>query len=277
MVEQFPQDYMHSCCLGVMRRLLKMWIKGKRGRNYSVAPRYRQLLSKKLLRLRRFMPTCFQRRPRGVDELDFWKATELRQFLLYTGKIVLKGILPDDQYEHFVAFSVALCILVSPTLLSEYAEYADELLTYVVGRSKELYGTGFMVYNVHILEHLAADAVRYGGLDNCSAFPYENHLQVVKSLVRSGNNPVSQIVRRLRERVNCQVVPREKTSGIDRRAPDNGFVLKDGRLIEVVERANQRGYVMARVFTDPKPLFEDPMDSRVIGVYSLNRYGKCGF
>ncbi len=29
MVTQFPIDYMHTCCLGVTRRLIQMWMKGK--------------------------------------------------------------------------------------------------------------------------------------------------------------------------------------------------------------------------------------------------------
>lgn len=28
MVSRFPLDYMHRCCLGVTRRLLRMWLKG---------------------------------------------------------------------------------------------------------------------------------------------------------------------------------------------------------------------------------------------------------
>ena len=44
---------------------------------------------------------------------------------------------------------------------------------------KELYSESFAVFNVHCCLHLTEEAVRYGGLDQTSGFPFENYLGMV--------------------------------------------------------------------------------------------------
>lgn len=56
-------------------------------------------ISNRLVGLERFIPSVFACKPRGLHER--WKATEFRQFLLYSGMVVLNGILRDDLYQHF--------------------------------------------------------------------------------------------------------------------------------------------------------------------------------
>ncbi|KAL0147026.1 hypothetical protein M9458_057550, partial [Cirrhinus mrigala] len=38
---------------------------------------------------------------------DRWKATEFRQFLLYTGPVVLCSVLRESSYHHFLTLTVA--------------------------------------------------------------------------------------------------------------------------------------------------------------------------
>ncbi len=149
MVKSFPADYMHQCCLGVMRKLLLLWSRGKSG--HRLSPAQLREVNQRLRNLRCDIPHVFARKPCSLEELERWKVTEFRQFMLYTGKVVLQGILPETLYSHFMAFSVAMCILVSPHLTQTYDMYAHELLTYFVEQCRHKYGEEFLVYNVHSL------------------------------------------------------------------------------------------------------------------------------
>lgn len=48
--------------------------------------------------------------------------------MLYTGKIVLKGILADQLYDHFMVFNVDLSLLLCPTLAVDHNSYSKELM-----------------------------------------------------------------------------------------------------------------------------------------------------
>ena len=161
-------------------------------------------LSESLVRLSRFVPREFARKPRSLAEVERWKAVEFRNFLLYTGPVVLSECLSAAVFNHFLILSVAIRLLLSPELNSVYNEYAEQLLVTFVEMAKQLYGAQFIVYHVHNLVHLAADAKRFGSLDRFSCFPFENQLRFIKKLVRTSNLPLPQIVRRLSEQRSCE-------------------------------------------------------------------------
>ena len=56
------------------------------------------IISNKLSDLKVDIPDCFAWTPWPLTDMDYWKATEFRLFLLYTDRIVLKDGLPEDMY-----------------------------------------------------------------------------------------------------------------------------------------------------------------------------------
>lgn len=80
-------EYMHNICLGVMKKFILFWVKGKK----TVRLVDPEIVSEELINLKLFLPSEFSHLPRTLEECEFWKATEFRTFLIYTGPIVLKG------------------------------------------------------------------------------------------------------------------------------------------------------------------------------------------
>lgn len=91
MVSQVLFEYMHLVCLGVVKKLLTAWIYGKYSRLTKLSARSISQISTRLKTLATYCPSDFVR---SLDACTKYKATEFRQFLLYTGPVVTYGILP---------------------------------------------------------------------------------------------------------------------------------------------------------------------------------------
>ena len=113
-VSDMVLDYMHLVCLGVVRRLIMLWIWGPLKCRQSHSMVFG--ISDHLAQFANLTPAEFVRKPRSLLEVKRWKATEFRQFLLYTGPVVLLGKLPMPLYKNFMLLSVAIRILLLDTM-----------------------------------------------------------------------------------------------------------------------------------------------------------------
>ncbi|XP_067299354.1 uncharacterized protein [Pseudorasbora parva] len=203
MVSGFPLDYMHLVCLGIMRRLLHLWLKMGpltcRLSGFQI-----NTLTERLVNAQSNVPMEFARKPRALREIDRWKATEFRQFLLYTGPVMMKDLLSTEVYKNFLLLFVGISILSNNSLIEDYCDYANDILVLFVTHFGQLYGPQFLSYNAHSLIHLADDVKKHGILDNFSAFKYENHLNKLKRLLRKPTCPLSQIIKRFSEMQSCK-------------------------------------------------------------------------
>ena len=82
-ISKFVLDYMHLVCLGVVRRMLNHLHNGPR--ICKLSQQQLTIISDRLDSLRNQLPSEFPRQPRSLKHLKRWKATEYKQFLLYTG------------------------------------------------------------------------------------------------------------------------------------------------------------------------------------------------
>jgi len=196
-VKIFALDYMHIICLGIVKKLIVFWIY-KGPLNVRLSSRQANTITELLLKLKPCITCDFSRKPREVESIHRWKATEMRQFLLYTGQFVLKNILTDECYMNFLSLSIAMIILLSPDK-NNFKKFAKDLLEYFVESFQLIYGKHYVSYNIHSILHLVDDYEQFGPLDNCSAFCFENYMKNLKSMVRKHEKPLEQVVKRYNE------------------------------------------------------------------------------
>jgi len=158
-----------------------------------------QTISNYLFLCKPFITSDFTRPPRGLNEVLRWKATEYRLFILYTGPTVLQGVLNEDCYSHFICLHVCIRILLTPGIENGLLNFCEKVLTYFVDKFGKLYGKQFISHNVHGLLHITDDYKKYGALDQCSCFPFENYLQFLKKMVRKYEKPLEQVINRYHE------------------------------------------------------------------------------
>lgn len=212
LVSQVPLDYQHLVCLGVMKKMLLIWNFGKfeiRRRGIKLSYRETKLISRSLENLvKNHVPIEFQRKPRSLNYVKKWKATEYRQLLLYSGPIVLKNILTDKVYDNFITLHMAISLLCSKRYCSQqvWLSYAKNLLECFVKQFEVIYGKHNISFNVHGLLHLADDVENFGMLDYFSTFRFECFLGHLKKKLRKEEKPLQQIVRRYSESITLNYV-----------------------------------------------------------------------
>lgn len=73
---------MHLVVLGVMRKLILFWI-SKGPLSVRITSRSTNQITLSLLSIKKYITSDFVRKPREIQEICRWKATELRLFLIY--------------------------------------------------------------------------------------------------------------------------------------------------------------------------------------------------
>ncbi|XP_044581657.1 uncharacterized protein LOC123263177 isoform X1 [Cotesia glomerata] len=198
LVQQVPFDYMHLVCLGVVKKLMESLVFGsckpKKLENFK-----KKILSNRFTTLQLYCPHEFARIPRELDQFSNFKATEFRQLLLYTFIVVFRGVISNDQYDHFLLLHSSMRVLLNCSSSPEHVDFADEALKNFVLQAEDIHGLQFLTYNAHGVLHLVSDYKLYGPLDSISAFPYENQMPKFRDFVRKPNKPLQQIFRRIQE------------------------------------------------------------------------------
>lgn len=293
LVSEVVLDYMHLVCLGVTRKLLLLWLSGPIKTRLPTAKV--KIISENFSKIAKIFPCEFSRKPRDLKDIKRFKATEFRQFLLYVGPAALRNILPSNLYNHFLIFHTAIYILLSSSANNiNWNNTARELIELFVKDLQRYYGGSVIVYNVHSLLHLSDDALKFGKLDNVSAFEFESYLQFLKKLIRGNNRQLEQVVKRVQEYDNCSSshystikskhkinVPKKngefKKFELDKfciriKDGDNHFVTEDGRFVKVdkIFVVDNKPVVNCKVYLNCTDVKGYPIRSSLLGICFLN-------
>lgn len=278
-VSTFVLDYMHLVCLGVVKRVCSYLLRTPNQRR--LAPRQRVEISNRLVALRNAMPSEFARKPRSLHEMERWKATEFRQFMLYTGPVVLRGIVDEDIYNHFLCLTIGMSILLDSDRdrRRQYLDYAGELLAHFVDCCSEIYGSLFTVYNVHTLKHLHEDVITFDcSLNEVSSFPFENHLRIIKKHVQTSHNPLVQVAKRMTEKAlsqRCQKQKKTPHMHVSTRKRDCCFLLVDDSIAFLREKRPD-GTLLCDVIQEHQTsdFFETPCNSKLLNIFFVQNISR---
>lgn len=191
-VRSFSVDYMHAVLLGVVRQFMRLWFSPEHGGADYSSRGSTERASQRLTSIR--PPHDVARLPRSVEDLDCWKASECRSWLIYYSVPVMCGILPDALFNHWCLLVSAMYILLGEEIDERGIRRAEGLLRSFVRKTASLYGLRHMSSNVHVLLHLPDTVRRLGPLWACSAFPFERYMMTIKRKLFHGTTYIPQQV-----------------------------------------------------------------------------------
>lgn len=196
MISQFPLDPMHVIDLGVVYKVLERLIRmqGQRSHVIDIGK-----ISERILAFPKYRPSDFARDVRSLDYLQHFKATELRQFLLYGSIVFLKDLVDDHIYEHWLLLHVATRLLSSDSLTEDNIDTAQILLNRFVEQFPSIYGADSVSYVIHVLIHIPYFSKLYGSLDSFSCYKFESLIQKLKGYIRNAHATLQQIFNRMEE------------------------------------------------------------------------------
>lgn len=193
LVDSIPVDYMHAVLEGVTRLLLKAWfLSCNHGEPYYLGNKL-GTIDKLLLKQR---PPCeLSRPPRSLAKhMKYWKASELRNWLLYYSLPLLLPNLPSLYLHHYALLVCAMHILLQNEISAAQIDAADEMLHDFCLLLPELYGETRCTHNAHLLTHLAKYVRLWGPLWTHSAFGFESMNGQLKNLFHSKSQIFHQLM-----------------------------------------------------------------------------------
>lgn len=205
MVKDFPvSDDLHLIHEGVTKRCMKIWLGGNSIYKNKWSMNDKNTIDKYIHCCNRSLPSDINRQVRSLKYMRYFKATEFRTILMYTGMFIFKNNLPDKIYDHFLYFCLAVRLCSCRTYVNrrKMMNLARALFAKYCGNFVLLYGKSAVVSNIHNITHIVDDVENIGNLSEMSTYPFEKFLREIELRTRPSKAPIEQVLRRLVELIN---------------------------------------------------------------------------
>lgn len=181
LVKGFSIDYLHFGLLGIMKKLLDLWLSPKNNaKPYYITKVKQNVLNRRILDIK---PTAeITRHPRSIFERAEYKGNEYRTLLLYYLRFCLVDLLPMRFINHFQLLSSSIYMLLKSSITTENLSLAEARLKQFANEYEALYGQENVTMNLHLCRHVVESVKNLGPLWAQSAFGFETNNGV---LVRS--------------------------------------------------------------------------------------------
>lgn len=200
MVSQVVFDPMHLIDLGATPQFLIAIVDNKCP-NEKFSKQMKDALNARYLSFRNYVPSEFERKPRltGISDPHRFKANEFRQILLYYVPVLLKDLVSPEMFAVVLKLHIAVRLLSDPDKYKGNINAARQLLTEYVAEFDGIFGIENFKFKTHCLLHIADYVEAFGPLYFFSSYKYENHLRILKNLLRKNNLALQQFYNRFEE------------------------------------------------------------------------------
>ena len=183
-----------TCVLeGVVSWLLHAWFQSENHSESFYLGRHSREIDNTFLA--QCPPHEFIRPPRSIkSHLNYWKAAEFRNWLLYYSLPILCGFLPPLYCHHYALLVVSMHMLLQDSINPAELDAAEAMLNDFVSFLPELYGERSCTMNAHLLTHLTKYVRLWGPLWTHSAFGFESKHGHLKNMIHSRSDVVDQLV-----------------------------------------------------------------------------------
>lgn len=178
-IKAFVPEYMHSCCQGVFKLMIRLWTLPKFSKKPWSVRKKLQVLNSRLSKTK--PPYEITRVMAALVDLSIWKASMFRAFVLFFVDF-LEDILPKEYFNHFLNLSYGMFVLLQEKVSVSDVEKIQVLFRHFVIDFERLYGASHVGINVHFLTHLSQSVLDWGCLWTTSMFIPEWFNGVLMSL-----------------------------------------------------------------------------------------------